>query len=332
MESEAENIIKRFLYGELPDEERSSLESRFVADGDLFDEIKIVEDELIEKYVRGWMDSAEGSKFEQRFLTTKRRRDRVAFSRQLFSKINEQNGAAAVPLKKNEGVIAEDISVWEKLAAFWLAPKGLAAGAFAVLLMAVGGWILYQNFSDRQPEFARKESDANIKIATNIVTPIPVVSPKDDKIGPLANGTPGNENIQPDNPTPNKENPPETPAEKPKPADPKPVAANAVLALFAGTLRSDGRNNELNLPKDARSATLQLNLPSIDYKSFEAQLTDADGSVLFRRPNIRPRRSTIIFTVPAQNLKRGDYNVKLSGTNESGKNESVADFQFRVVQ
>ncbi len=72
-----------------------------ITDAQFFEQIKVVEDELIEKYVRGWMSSAENSKFEQNFLTTKKRRARVEFSRRLIGKIQEQK-AETVTDKKND--------------------------------------------------------------------------------------------------------------------------------------------------------------------------------------------------------------------------------------
>lgn len=103
-----------------------------------------------------------------------------------------------------------------------------------------------------------------------------------------------------------------------------------MLALFAGTLRSEGKTNELNLPKNAKGATLQLNLESVDYKNYQAELTDADGNVIFQSGRLTANKSKINFFIPSKNLNKGDYIIKLYGKNDSGENESAADFQFRV--
>ncbi|MEK7724600.1 MAG: hypothetical protein AAB336_09655 [Acidobacteriota bacterium] len=72
------------------EEERVDFEERFIKDAIQFEETIVIEDELIEKYIRGWMDSAERLKFEKSFLTTNRRRERVDFTRQVIRKIDEQ--------------------------------------------------------------------------------------------------------------------------------------------------------------------------------------------------------------------------------------------------
>ncbi len=67
MKTENEKLIERFLSGEMPEDERFDFEERFITDADLFEEVKAFEDDLIEKYVRGWMNPAEAAKFEQIF-------------------------------------------------------------------------------------------------------------------------------------------------------------------------------------------------------------------------------------------------------------------------
>ncbi len=332
MELENEKLITMFLYGELPEEDRFDLESRFIADHDLFEQIKVVEDELIGKYISGGMDLAERSRFEQHFLTTNKRRERVEFSQQFLDAVKRQKeDAEASPLKKNEGLIADDISVWGKLVAFWLTPKGLTAGAFVLIAALVGGWFLFQVRSNRRPEVAKNE-DATVGTTPEAVMPTPLVSPSrpidvDQNSSLPKNDTTnvGNGPRESTTPTPGAERSPE----KPKVDDPV-RATDPVFALIAGTLRSGGSNRVIDLTPGAKTVTLQLNLKDINYKTYRARLTDADGKVLFQRANLESRGSTIDLRVPAGVLKRGDYVVKLDGKNAAGEDESAADFQFRV--
>ena len=325
MKMENENIIRRFLFGEMPEEERFEFEEKFIADAVLFEQIKTVEDELIEKYVRGWMDPAERSKFEKHFLNTKKRRERVEFSRLMISKVKEE----APVFKKNNEVMSED-SVWQKLAGLLLTPQ--VAVAFTILVVSFGGWILYQNFGSRESEIVKSQNEEVSQTPEKSFTPTPENSsselPKNLKdnlsnknstnINTTVKKTPkpvNSNNIK--TPTPTK-----TPIVK--------VAPNPVLALFAGRTRSGGKNSVLNLPRGSKGATLVLNLESVDYKTYQAQLTDADGRVVFARGNLKARKLKIGFFLSAKNLKKGDYIIKLNGKNISGENESVADYQFRI--
>ena len=66
---------------------------------DLFEQIKVIEDELIENYIRGLLNPVEKQKFEANFLTTNKRRERVAFTRSMLEKLIDERESVAV--KKN---------------------------------------------------------------------------------------------------------------------------------------------------------------------------------------------------------------------------------------
>ena len=349
MEIENQKIIKQFLFGEMSEENRFDFEGRFLTDSNLFDEIKVVEDELIEKYVRGWMNSAESSKFEKHFLTTTKRRERVEFSRQFINKTDEQKVVAKATFKKDEGVTAAEESIWDKLATLFRIPKIAIAGGLALIIGVFGSWVLYQNFNKERVEMADNNDNRIVTTPTPSVT---IETPTNNDGNKSVNENielPTNNNVnlqkQTDNSKLKEEKPSPTPTLKkknvpdvkknsaPKKTPPiQKVSPNPILALFGGTVRSNGKSNILTLPKGAKAATLQLNLESIDYKTFQAQLNDANGNVIFQRGNLKPNNTRINFSVPAKNLKRGDYIIKLFGKNDAGENESVEDYQFRVQQ
>lgn len=332
MELENEKLIREFLFGELPEQERFEFEEKFIEDADLFEQIKIVEDELIENYIRGWMNPAEHSKFEQNFLTTEKRREHVWFSRLLIDKI--QNSETAVAEKTVEK-IPED-SIWQKLAGLFLTPKVAMATAFALLIAVFGSWFLYQNLNNQKPELAQKT------VTKSTETPKPTQPPEIP--GNVAADETDNEQTESDEDDADNSLIKEIPKQSPKVIErivqktptPKSTpkvktsAPNPVFALFAGTLRSGGKNNVLNLPINAKGATLQLNLETVDYRIYQARLTDADGNVIFRKDNLKTEKSKINLFVSAENLSKGDYMIKLYGKNDLGEYESVADFQFRV--
>lgn len=339
MESENEKLIRAFLFGEMAEVERSEFEAKFIADEDLFEEIKVVEDELIEKYVRGWMKAAEKAKFGQNFLTTKKRRERVEFSRQLIGKLEAQKDVLAV--RENAENISSPETFWDKFAALFLSPKIALAGALALIIAVFGSWFLYKNL-DGNSEFVKNENNRNSEIFTELKTPTPAVSPVESTENNQNNAenvdlessinSQDNSQKQPTNlngnlnKTINKEREKPTPTSTPV----QKTAPNPVLALFAGTVRSGGKNNVLNLPENADGAVLQLNLENVDYKSYNAQLSDENGNIVFQRSNLPPKKSRLNFYVPAQKLKRGDYIIKIFGKNDSDEPESAADFQFRV--
>lgn len=334
-ESENKKLIRSFLLGEMAEEERSRFEERFLGEQELFEEIRVVEDDLIERYVRDWMSEDERSRFEAHFLTTRKRRERVGFSRRLIRRL-ESEGTAPAVLSKTVEDEEDEGNFWSRLGGLFLRPQA-AVAAFGLLVVLFGGWMLYRYAGTQTPEVVIIDQNDNT---------VPAASPSADggaQKEPISNEKeteqipekPERETIE-KNETPSETPSPvrdKTPEKTPVPVKPRPVekrAPNPVLALFAGTLRSDGKTNVLKLPRTASGATLRLNLETVDYKIYQTRLTDAAGNESFRKDGLKPRNSKINLFVPARYLKGGDYVISLYGRNESGENESVADFQFRV--
>jgi hypothetical protein len=308
-----EKEIRRFLLGEMTDGERTAFEEKFIAeDSGLFDEINVTEDELIESYIRGTLSSTEKQKFEQNFLISETRRQRVAFTREMFDQLSA---------KKTE-TAAENPSVRQSIAQFLKTPRFAFGAALMILLLVFGLWFLVFNTSEKRNEIAQQ------------ITPTPTISNAPQKAEENQNVAVNSNANSVNTPEINKnlpinmqENPNKN---QPKDATAKPVTAT--IALFTGTVRSEGKMRVLELTKDTKGANFQLNLENEDYKTYRAEIVDADGNVIYRSGKINARKSKINAFFPTAKLKKGDYFVKLYGFNSSGAEESAADFQFRVNQ
>lgn len=86
-ELKIEAKARRFLLSEMSEDERIAFEQWFVADDDMFERMRVVEDELIESYIRGVLPAAQKEMFELAFLTTSRRRSRIEFTRALLERL-----------------------------------------------------------------------------------------------------------------------------------------------------------------------------------------------------------------------------------------------------
>jgi hypothetical protein len=315
---ENEEEIRRFLLGAMSADERAAFEARFIAeDSDLFDRIGVVEDELIESYVRETLSPSEKAKFEQSFLNSETRRARVAFKRALFEKISAESLSTA---KKTEAA-AEKPAVWNSLLNLFKTPRFALGAAFAVLVLGFGFWVFVFRKTENGGELVRQATP----------TPFVAETPQNNNqnAAPLTAVNVNSANDAETNKTPtvvNAEN-----SNKPQPKETAPQPAFATLALFsAGTVRSEGKTSELNLTKDTASANFVLNLESSDYKTYRAEIVDADGVVVYRSGRLTARKRAVNAYFPTARLKRGDYLIKLYGLSAAGEEESAADFQFRV--
>lgn len=318
-----ETEIRRFLLGEMPADERSAFERNFVADENLFEQITVAEDELIESYIHATLSPAEKIKFEREFLSTEPRRRRVAFTRTMLEKLREQNEIAVA--KKTETALGNP-SVWNSIIEFFKTPKLAFGAAFALLILIFGGWLLLKNLN--QPEIAKQTTPTP---TTEIIAPIQnqnsTVNQNDsgDLNANTAENIPDNKSDSTNTNKARSNANQNTNTEKQSS-----VKTSPVLALFAGTVRSEGKMPELKLPKNAPGATLQLNLESADYKIYSAEIVNPDGDSIFKNSKLKIRNSKINFFVPAGKLQTGDYIVKLSALNPQGETESVADYFFRI--
>jgi hypothetical protein len=314
-ELKLEAEARRFLLGEMSEDERSGFEENFVADADLFEQIRACEDELIESYIRRTLSRAEREKFERNFLKTERRRKRVEFTRAMLDKLNRKTVGAEKA--------AADSSAWNSILDFFRTPKLVFGAAFAVLLLAFGFWLLILKSPKKDFEIAREAAP------TPFVSATPQIIQSNSNSGSTEeNKTPVNNELENPSKNQNSQNGNSNVGEREKPGSiPKITVA---LALFPGTTRSEGKTGELNLPKDAKGANLQLNLEAEDYKIYRAEIVDAEGSIIFRTAKLNRRGTKISTFVPAEKLRKGDYIIKLYGFNSQNEEESAADYQFRV--
>lgn len=317
-----ETEIRRFLLGEMSEDERTAFEERFVADEDLFEQMRVVEDELIESYIRGTLSAVEKDKFERSFLAAEPRRRRVAFARTMLDKFAAQ---AAVASKKIETAAVQNPSVWDSITNFFKTPKLAFGAAFALLALTFGGWFLLRNPNNTEivRQIMPTPTIETIEPSQNQNSP----TSKNDAVNSNTNtaqknvdkNTSSNANRE----LPNKNQNSNTPKQNS-------IGISPVLALFAGTVRAEGKMPELNLPKNALGANLELNLESQAYKIYRVEIADPDGNLILKNNNLRAKNSKINLFVPAQKLRRGDYIIKLSALNQQNENESVADYTFRV--
>ena len=62
--------IRRYLLGQLEDEEQQKIEDRLMTENDLFEELEISKGEIVEEYCAGELTTKERDWLEQHFLAS----------------------------------------------------------------------------------------------------------------------------------------------------------------------------------------------------------------------------------------------------------------------
>src|ERR1700682_2490180 len=78
-----QETIRLYLLGQAPLEDSSKVEERLLTDGEFYQELLIVEEELIDRYLSGELSESERESFEPHFLLPPERQQKLRFARSL---------------------------------------------------------------------------------------------------------------------------------------------------------------------------------------------------------------------------------------------------------
>jgi len=137
--------LRRYLLGELPPREEEQVEERLLTDNDYIEHLEIVEEDLIDEYVRGDLPPPQLQSFEKLFLSHPERRKKIRLAKSLMEcaeRLNPQPSPQPNLLSR----------IWERLTGLIPAPVlYVVAGTAAVIAISIG---VYQILPHRSPEVA----------------------------------------------------------------------------------------------------------------------------------------------------------------------------------
>src|SRR5262245_44684608 len=87
--------LTSYLLGLLPDEEAQRLDQASIADDETASRLRVVENELVDAYVRGMLAGEQLERFESHYLVSARRRENVQFATGFLSAV--ERAATAQP-------------------------------------------------------------------------------------------------------------------------------------------------------------------------------------------------------------------------------------------
>ncbi len=333
---EDEQTIRRYLLDDLSPEERRRLEERLLDDGDDFiDQLQLAEAELADDYVTGELSEADRARFREGLPFSTERGEHLRFAELLRGHF-----AHPEPLKKTSTDEARAPASWLERLTLLLGLDRPAVG-FALacgLLLAAGlaawfglrAWQLSGRLDRLQAqqslpadpealarlrqqleeERARRESAAQ-----ELAREQERRAGLEQEVARLKTG--GRGETAGASPTPSQA------TERPTRRD-TPGTAGTVLALTltSGLVRESGETNVLRPSPSTATVRLRLDVGADDYRNYRATLENADGLALLSRPALRPQAArggrVVVFDVPANLLKGGDFQVKLGGATRSG--------------
>jgi len=315
----SEQNIRRYLLGELSEQEQFEIEDRAFEDQKVLQEILTVEQDLIDDYVSGDIPEEKRQGFETHFLASAERRKKVAFAKALAAVVNESPPTATS--------VATAPSWRTKLTAFFIRPVTAYSFAAASLLLFVVGSLLVVDRIRLHSELAQLRSAQESRIAQlrQLEKDLANERLRNDEL--MANrGTPTQQ-------TPTPETQPESQQQPTTPISPVVVA----LSLFPGISRGSNSVPQLSIAKDVSLVRLQIGIdPQETYRRYRVELRTEKGQQVLAQGNLTAlvgsNGRSIPLSVPASALTKGRYEVTLKGITESGTTEDVGFYYFEVVK
>ncbi len=302
-----DNLMLRYLLGDLPESEQLAIEERCFADSDTFDRMWERENQMVDQYVRGRLAPAECARFEAHYLASPVHRQRVATARNLLAAADESARAHSAP--KVFTSVRQRLTQWSSARQF--------AMAVGLLLLAAGGiWLLVEQARLRgELASLQTEKAARQNREQELARRIAVEQSEREHLSAEL------ERLRKQQTEPR-------PAQSPPP--------QSVLKIFSFVLSPisvrGSASQPLAVSPDADQVQLQLTIPPGDWKSLQASIQTLGGKPFWSQQQLKPHAGKVIVTVPAGKLPFNDYTLTLSGTNRAGETEEINRYSFRVIR
>lgn len=325
------DFIRRYLLGELSEQEQEQVEQRLLSDDDYYQQVQIAEDELLFDFVSDELPSQDKTRFKQRVLPIPERQQDVRFAKALRRYVVEH-----APGSVEVSAVAKERASWlNPFAALFRRPiVGFALASALLLALALSIWMSLQNqrlrnqlaaLQTRQtPTPTPPSQDTQEQLATerqrNAELNAQLQREQEQRAGLEQNLEALREQAQ-----------------RRAPSEPPARTTFVSYLLTAGAVRDSGDTRKIPLSAASREIRLQLDLGANDYPGYRAVLKTVGGQKeLLSRKMLRARtgkgRITVTLTLPAKLLGRGDYQVELSGATSAGDYETVETYYFRVAE
>src|SRR3954469_13133489 len=119
-----DELLRRYLLGQLTAEEEDAVEGRLLAEDELFEQSEAIEADLLAEYAQGGLASAERERGGQRLASSPQGRERLRLARSLNVLAAREQAAAVLPFVRRAAPFQRPALRWAALAAGLLAAAG----------------------------------------------------------------------------------------------------------------------------------------------------------------------------------------------------------------
>jgi hypothetical protein len=306
-ETVGEKQIVQYLLGQIGEAGQQQLEERLMTQLDLFQQVQVIEDELIDEYLKNTLSVGDRADFENNFLSAPERRQKLRFAESFRSYVATANeGTGKEPSKS---------SFWRTLWAGLRTPAPALRYGFAALLVGVfvGGLRMASTIQRLNTQVAqiRTEKGSLQEREQQLQQQLEEQRRRSQELEQqlALNQAQG-------------QKPPAT------------SLSTLALVLTPGLVRDSGTSNRVTITPSTHLVELRLELADPKYDNYRIVLQDGEGSEIRAVNKAKPQRlgpnQFIIVTLAAKDLPTDDYLLKLSGASKTGELDPITSYSVSV--
>jgi len=324
-DSSIDRQIRRYLLRESSDSESEQIEIRIMTDDGFAEEVRVIEDELVDEYLGGGLSAMQRARFETGYLATPQGKKHLVF-------------AAAFNKSLSEGILAEEsrrrkVPSIRQTVKRWVAGYAhsyrwvsiVSAALTLALLLITAVLILRIRNTDRQLEKLRsdmassRQQDGGREEKTSVDRAATVVAQQDTRQGPLADNKILNRNSRGSHVG-------------------RLSIPVALVVLSPGDTRDGGDIQEVRAASSKGVVRIELILPessrdSSEFESYKGLLKTAGRQIPIScsKGSRKDQKNRVFATLPVRDLPSNDYDLWLTGI-EAGNESNIATYSFRLIK
>jgi hypothetical protein len=296
-----ESVMRKYLLGDLPAEERTRVEDEYFADADRFEELVGAENDLIDAYVRGTLSDSERRQFEQHYANRPERRGRIDFAKAL----------AQAALQGREPLSGHKGSPWSSLLSYRIPRPHLQWALVSGAVFLVGILLELQNY-----RLLKELQGAQASVSQ--------LRRQDDALRQQIAGL----SVQSQQ-GPERESNNEVAQLEP--------SADLAFRLEPHEREVDFQR-DLVIPQNRSWVRLEMVLERDEFKTYEAVLMppEHNNRAILRGKGLHSHSiggiPVVAWRFRSNSMQSSDYIVELSGETATGRLEPVKSYSFRAVR
>jgi len=305
-ERRTDQLITKYFFGELSDDERRQLEESYFTDSEFLERMRAIEAELIEDYVGGALPKEAAAKFEAHMLQSPHQQRKLAFTESVLRVAAKQTDAIGLAPETNRKSFTFPLILHRYI----FTPTAAATAALAITL-SFAAWVVF-DVSRLRRELGELQKEQAAARSREQELQAVIAQLQESK---KTSGNISGEQI--DSQKPNSTDQPnnrEHPPSQPPPGVAEPTVATLVLS--PSVLRSPQEPpKQIQVSKNTRALQLQLLYDGADSSNYQAVVETADGDELLVKTNLRAKRAgnkqIVKLEIPSNLLTNRTYVLTL---------------------